>query len=542
MVTSGPFSTVDSAGRIKSSPVPYLTGAFAGTGGFKVSPILGYQAGGLNPDGTPNTTSRQFQAGLSVTGKGVNQNATLFVMTSQISNAPHSGFTQGGGFTGVTVRNPAGWFGLASGAVSSGTSTSGPNTVSTVNGTPIASFTLNNATANLNTGTVTNSQSSNFVKPGGTTSYTFNPITTGTPTFSAGSHPSLVLNGGYVGGVMLTANGGTRGAPTNFTKPYVITNLTGQPGDVGIFSPGDSSELLAVFNVKSVGAPEGGMTNSNYIFGSVAADTHAGLNGARGAYVNPSNFAARAATIFDNGANLPISSRNGQTLGETPGGFADQQMVTADSVGANTSTFLTSISTAVGGGPNTVTPCNCQSTKWGFWSAFNGATNSNGQLAFADQGPLLLWVAGVPSTLGALSGAQGMATYTGHAIASIANPNNITSYLAAGAFSNTVNLSQIAVPGANIGKVTITGLDGSNYLGQVKLTAASLTPTAAPTFGGVLNAVGGPPGRTATLAGSFFQGGKISPAFGEMGGSLILNGTVTNPYLGSGIFAAARTK
>ena len=39
MVTHGPFST-SSAG---ASPAPYLTGAFAGTGGFTVSPILGYQ-------------------------------------------------------------------------------------------------------------------------------------------------------------------------------------------------------------------------------------------------------------------------------------------------------------------------------------------------------------------------------------------------------------------------------------------------------------------------------------------------------------------
>ena len=80
--------------------MPYLTGAFAGTGGFTVSKVLGYQPGGLNADGTPNTTSRQFQAGLSVTGKGTAQNATLFVMTSQISNAPTAGFTQPGGSRG----------------------------------------------------------------------------------------------------------------------------------------------------------------------------------------------------------------------------------------------------------------------------------------------------------------------------------------------------------------------------------------------------------------------------------------------------------
>ena len=45
--------------------------------------------------------------------------------------------------------------------------------------------------------------------------------------------------------------------------------------------------------------------------------------------------------------------------------------------------------------------------------------------------------------------------------------------------------------------------------------------------------------RTAALAGSFFQGGptNTTPLYGEMGGSLILNGT---NYLGSGIFAARK--
>ena len=426
--------------------MPYLTGAFAGSGGFTVSHILGYQSGGFNADGTPATTSRQFQAGLSVTGRGAQQNATLFVMTSAISNAPNIGFTQAGGFTGVTMRNPAGWFGLAGGAVSSATPTSPSNTVPTKNGVPIASFTLNNT-----------GQSFNFVQPANA-NYTFNPIGTGTPTTMANNHPNLSLNG-YVGGVMVTASGGPPGAATNFTKPYVVTNLTGQPGDVGIFLPGDSSEMLAFFNVGSVAAPKGGLSNSNYFFGSLNANNLNGLNGARGTYVNPSNFAARDAEVSANGVTSPVSLRNGQTVG-----FANQQLVTAQSVGANTSAFLTSIST-----PGTrVTPCACDSTQWGFWSAFNGSNNSNGQLAFEDQGPLLLWVGGVPTTAGAIP-ASGMATYTGHAIANIANPNNITSYLAAGAFSNTVNF------GARTGAVTITGLDNTNYAGSVKLVPSSVT-------------------------------------------------------------------
>ena len=373
---------------------------------------------------------------------------------------------------------------------------------------------------------MTNSQSSNFVKPGGTTKYTFDPVTAGTPTYSASNHPNLALSG-YVGGVMLTANGGTPGAPANFTKPYVVTNLTGTPGDVGIFLPGDFSEMLAVFNVKSVATPTGGMTKSQYVFGSLDADSRVGLNGARGAYVDPSNFAARAAAIYDNGANIPVSSRTNQNQQNLAAvGFANQQLVTAGSVGANTARFLTSISST------TVTPCACQSTQWGFWSAFNGMTNSNGQLAFEDQGGLMLWVAGAPLTvpgLNALKMATGTATYTGHAIANIANPNNITSYLAAGTFSNTVNF------GTRTGAVTIGGLDGTNYAGTVGwANGAASFATASPL-------TGNNGGRTATVAGSFFMGGPTGAIpYGEMAGSLILNGTAANPYLGSGIFAARK--
>ena len=370
-----------------------------------------------------------------MTGQGANQNATLFVMTSAISNAPNIGFTQAGGFTGVTMRNQAGWYGLAGGAVSSATPSSAPNTVPTKNGVPIASFALNNTNTNLLTGTVSNSQSSNFVQTA-TANYTFNPITTGTPTTRANNHPSLSLNG-YVGGVMVTATGGSTGAPTNFTRPYVITNLTEQPGDVGILLPGDSSEMLAIFNVGSVSRQQNAMTNSIYVFGSLNGNGLTGLNGARGTYVNPPNFAARDAAVFAGGANTPVSLRSDGMSPPSAVGFANQQLVTAASVGANTPAFLSSISTVTATliNPNPVKPCACKSTQWGFWSAFNGAANSSGQLAFEDQGALLLWVAGVPTTAGALP-TTGTATYTGHAIANIANGSAGLTYLAAGAFSS----------------------------------------------------------------------------------------------------------
>ena len=167
-------------------------------------------------------------------GQGASQNATLFVMRSEISNAPNIGFTQGGGFDAVAVRNPAGWYGLGYGAIASATPTSAPNSVPNSNGVPTASYTINKANANLSSGVISNNKS--FNSNSGT--YTFNPINTATPTSLVNNHPGLFLNG-YVGGVMVTATSAT------YTKPYIVTNVTGQPGNVGIYLPGDSSEMLA---------------------------------------------------------------------------------------------------------------------------------------------------------------------------------------------------------------------------------------------------------------------------------------------------------
>ena len=146
-----------------------------------------------------------------------------------------------------------------------------------------------------------------------------------------------------------------------------------------------------------------------------------GLNGARGTYVNPSNFAARATTIFNNGANhvAHLNYATNPSLSE-PVGFANQQMVTADSVGANTPVFLTSISP-----PRRLRPARANSTKWGFWSIFNGQTRRQRHADIRGSGPSHALgrrrpVQDVPG----INIARGTATYTGHAIASIANPNN----------------------------------------------------------------------------------------------------------------------
>ena len=272
------------------------------------------------------------------------------------------------------MRNPARWYGVANGAVSSATPTSAPNTVPTANGTPNGSFVLNSTNVNLNTGAVSSNLAYNFLNTG-PANYNFNPISTGTPTISANNHPNLALQG-YVAGMMVTASGGSAPPFKNYTPPYIVTNVSGTPGDVSIYLPGNSSQMGAVFNVASVNAPSGGLSTASYLFGSYSPSDPSntqGRNTARGTYVDPSDFAGRAASVFDNGANAPLSSRNGVALSAI-GGYANQQMVTAQSVGANTASFLSSISSAA------VQPCACNSTQWGFWSAINGANNSSGQL------------------------------------------------------------------------------------------------------------------------------------------------------------------
>ncbi|AVT81139.1 FecR domain-containing protein [Rhodopseudomonas palustris] len=156
-----------------------------------------------------------------------------------------------------------------------------------------------------------------------------------------------------------------------------------------------------------------------------------------------------------------------------------------------------------------VTPCDCDYTKWGFWSSVS------------DQGPYKdfahgFWVAGRPTTAGEVP-LSGQATYAGHVIAAIENAGSPN--YAAGAFSNTVNF------GTRTGQVAVTGLDGTNYTGQVSLVQGSTA------FGGTL--AGNVGARNMVVDGAFFRG-ATSPV-GEMGGSVSISGP---GYLGAGIFAA----
>jgi hypothetical protein len=136
-----------------------------------------------------------------------------------------------------------------------------------------------------------------------------------------------------------------------------------------------------------------------------------------------------------------------------------------------------------------------------------------GPALLTDMGHMAFWVAGRLPSSGEVP-TSGVATYTGHVIANVANSGS--QYTAASNFTNTVNF------GAQTGAVTVPGFDGATYAGVVSFGPDPRN------FNGSL---AGTLGRTMAMNGSFFRG--VSSPVGEMGGSV----SVTGPsYLASGIF------
>jgi len=529
----GAYAFVTTPDSKLGSNVPFLTASFAGSGGFSVSPVLGYSPGssqnpgslgssGQGADSLPSG-SNLMQAGLRVSGKGSAQSSAIFVMTSSVINDPSFGWTQSGGFL-ASSRLQANQTQLrAEGAVSSL-----PNSIQVdANGLPTGSF--GNNQNRFDGPPVSQYVAQNaFTNAGSGTSYAFNQVSsqTTTPAGLGSDHPTAVLQA-YLGGVMQTvrsspasASGGTAGAP------FAVN------GAGAIFLDGASSTAGAVFAVgnvsgSSASAP-GQFGEGFFLMGSTAAvnpSNPIAQDAATSAYVDRRNFAARSSdgglggiltsSVLDSDGNIyPLSgSVNGNTL--RSGTF----LVTANTVGANSAAFLSSISST------SVTPCQCDYTQWGFWSADTFRADAASNIGYSDKGHLMLWVAGIAANPTDIP-TTGSATYTGHAVANISN--NGSQYIAAGRFSNQVNF------GTDIGQVQVAGLDGSTYGGVVNLLASSGVNG----FAGTLNT--GPSNRNMTMVGQFYQGGpgNSTPLYGEMGGTINITGP--HNYLGGGVFVGRK--
>jgi hypothetical protein len=209
-------------------------------------------------------------------------------------------------------------------------------------------------------------------------------------------------------------------------------------------------------------------------------------------------------------ALLPAVDNSGKPISHSNGGvpLAEQQGLL---VQFKPGTQITAAAQqALGGTPF----CDCEYTRWGFWTT----DIKHGVPGNIRESIDSFWVAGrrpesveVPLT--------GTATYVGHVAAQIRNGSQY--YAASAPFQNVVNF------GPGTATVTIANLDGATYSGPMFINPHDRASIAG-------YALTNDQGRYMALVGNFYRG-SAGPV-GEMGGGLVIAGT--NNYIGSGVFLA----
>lgn len=462
------------------SGAPYLPAGFAAAGQFYNSPVLGFGLGGTTSKGAPNRFSRFLQAGLNVTGQGASQVSTIYVMTGGADSDGFNSFD--GGFTATTRRAA----GISAGRASGSITGVGADVSFDADLSPLSAHLTQNG---FNSAGQSVPQDAFYFPGDGVpgTQYTIRQTATriGTPAGLGTNRPALTLSG-YGAGLMRTFSENS-GSAIGGSFPFI--------GRLGLTLRNDDrfDATIAGLNLAYGGEIPGELATARLEFGYKGSDTF----GSRGVYIDYDHFAGREsrATSF-------------QTLSRVNG----------TAVSDNRALIVSSKTVSPGPTFQGVNLCQCEYTRWGFWSS---ETNRNiGGDHLQDMLHLGTWVAGRP-TRPADMPVTGVATYQGHAIATIKKAGN--EYLATGGFVNTVNF------GSRSGSVNISGLDGRNYTGAVAYAPGSAA------FGGKLTGTGyGSPSMA--LVGRFYDG-PAGPAR-EMGGLLTINGGAS--YRGAGIFAASR--
>ena len=476
-----------------TSAVPYLPVNFA-TGSGYVSPMLGYRTASVD---NPNRGAI-MQFGIGINGVGAAQSSWAFLENGAFISNGNGGLVLSSGFNASRMGASNNGVGFAGGAISTapGAITLGTNLLPTA--ATVQSVYLEPENLQYISPLYTPSYGLGNGTPGGTYSVSQTLTQTAVPTGLGTNQPAVTLTG-YVGGLMRTYD--------NTTGQYRAPSFA-VAGTASIALDPTLSMVQANFNV-SVSASSTQIVDSsgaNYQFGSLT------LPRAKSAYIDYNNFAARAAqTVPDltTGIEVPVSTVS-TIASPGPQAYNTQDGFFFVATPAVQQQIAPALSTS------TINFCQCDYTRWGFWSSQGNRTGSTGN-SLTDVGNLMTWVAGqlpninqVPTT--------GTATYDGMVVASIKNGSN--QYVSGGNFTNVVNF------GTRTGAVTVTSLDNTNYTGTV-----AFSPSDPRNFGGGL--AGSTGGRVMSLMGSFFKG--VASPVSEMGGNVSIAGT---NYIGSGIFAA----
>jgi hypothetical protein len=427
-----------------------------------------------------------LQAGLGINGSGAGQTSALFVSVGESSVNIAGGNQFAGGAT-ATARSSATALPVRSnsGLVGSGAS----NVQLDANGAP-TSLSLVPGSISAN-GTITSETAAGVSYPGRQQSnYTFTDVQSRIPTPDGlgvnRPNYNTIPNtnfGGVVGGLVTTVNNTARTALST-------TPLTGL-FDIA-FDPATSHFGTTIY----VNTSNSDSNALQYAFLSYGYQG-AGTSSDRGSYIDYNNFGAREARNTDANRTYPTSV-NGTQVAEHRGAFVTSNTVNAQALFPN------------------VTFCQCEFTRWGFWSSDTNRTANGNNLS--DLVHLGTWAYGPVAEIGQIP-TSGIATYDGHAVASIKSGS--AEYVAAGNFQNAVNF------GTRSGVATVTNLDGRSYSGAVTIANGYNN------IAGQLVTSGSAP-ATLALSGQFSRG-TVGPA-GEMLGTVTINGS---NYIGSGIFAGA---
>lgn len=469
-------TTIDPA---LNSTIPYVLGVAVASGPVYVSPIYGYRNDGLGSNGREAQPARVLQAALSVNGNGATQTSNFMVMTGAWTDTPGSGFNEGfyfsGGFRHFTRRDATFSMGRANGSVSS------------IPGSEVIDSDRLPGSFNVNAdyrddyGT---SPDTAIQRPGGggtSSTYTYQQTVTRTtaPSGLGQNRPSAALIG-FASGMNRTLN-----VPLD---THIEPAVPVSGAALLLLDPSDSRAQLSLFLSadRLTATPTGGLDDAEITMGSVYPGTPA-----RSTYIDYDYFGGRDAVAAPlagpNDPGIPLSTANGQSLNFDRSGF------------------VSSATVAPAGVLSGITFCQCEYTRWGFWSQENSRTVSGTE--YRDRIHLGTWLAGEWPSSGEIP-LTGTATYAGHVIGSFRN--GTTQYLAGGQFNATVNF------GTHSGNFSIPTLDGRGYTGALTLFPGS------PFYAGTLTSISGPT-TTGDLNGAFFRG--VAGPVGEMGGNIIFSGT-----------------
>jgi len=418
--------------------------------------------------------ARTLQASLAINGAGANQQSAIATNfgTLQNSNAP--------GINGV-VRGSS----MLSSSGTPNAIRSSANSVIDGDGNSIYGSTAVSGFV-LDPGASTASE---VALNGTANTYAFTqPATATALPAGVGTNRTTQTQNGWFGGTINS---------TATTRPYAVTGTT------SVTTNASTNGVTATFT----GAP----VSPTATAGVTGLTMQYGGQGAQQAFVDNNNFGA-AESI----ASTQQITLNGQNV--SPQG--QLYMVTSGTAPPPQSLL-----------PSGASYCACQYLQWGYWggdlTTANGTANPR-----VDRGHINFWVAGQPTSAADIASLQtaslqnAQASYTGHAIGSVAN--NGLQYVAAGAFNQSYNFASQQM---NIG---LSGFDGRNF--SAVTAAGGRTPV---TVSGTGNSYTLPVNNTPGFGGSF-NGSFYGPQAANSGGNFAIQSTAGPSYTAAGIFAGHR--